>query len=61
MDKQDGLTAKTWQKFYKLNNYYHKDIEKLISFIVPNDASVLEIGTKGGEFSKVFQTKTRLG
>jgi len=61
MDKQDGLTAKTWQKFYKLNNYYHKDIEKLISFIVPNDASVLEIGTKGGEILKSLPNKNKIG
>src|SRR3989344_2604789 len=46
---QEKSSLKLWKKFYRLNNYYHKDIQKLVSNLIPKDLSVIEIEPRGGE------------
>ena len=46
---QEKPSLKLWKKFYRLNNYYHKDIQKLVRNLIPKDLSVIEIEPRGGE------------
>ena len=61
MVAQETISLKLWKKFYKLNNYYHKDIQKLIKNLVPKDASVLEIEPRGGELLASLKNKVKFG
>lgn len=61
MDTQPEKSLTKWEKFYKFNRYYHTDIENLIKKIVPKDASVLEIGCRGGETLSNLPNKNKIG
>lgn len=50
-----------WKKFYKKNNYYHRDIQKVVLQLVPKDASVIEISCRGGELLKSLPNKQKVG
>jgi len=53
--------ARIWKKFYKNNNYYHKDLQKIAINLIPKDASVLEFGSRGGELLKVLPNTNKVG
>jgi len=50
-----------WRRIYKLNKYYHKDIQQLASHLVPSQASVLEISCRGGELLGSLPNKKKTG
>src|SRR5687767_13221586 len=54
-------TSGGWKKFYKSNNYYHRDLERLAQHLIPRDASVLEFGSKSGELLASLPNKIKVG
>ncbi len=54
-------SASIWQRFYKRNSYYHKDLEFLAKHLIPSDVSVLEIGCRGGEIISCLPNKVKVG
>lgn len=50
-----------WKKFYKRNNYYHLQIHELASHLIPQDASVIEFGSRGGELLRKLPNKVKVG
>ena len=48
----------TWKK---KNSYYWEDVEKLCSFLIPESASVLEIGCGTGDLLAYIQAKKKVG
>ncbi len=50
-----------WKRFYKLNSYYHNDLEQLAKHLIPRDSSVLEFGAKDGELLSSLPNKNKLG
>jgi ubiquinone/menaquinone biosynthesis C-methylase UbiE len=48
-------------KWKKKNNYYWGDVEKLCSFLVPENASVLEIGSGTGDLLACINAKKKVG
>ena len=60
MDKNRS-SAGIWRQFYKKNYYYHKDLESLAGILIPREASVLEIGSRGGEILRAIPNKTKVG
>jgi len=54
-------SATIWRTFYKRNSYYHKDLEFLAKHLIPADASVLEIGCRGGEIINSLPNKVKVG
>ena len=61
MVAQETISVKLWKKFYKLNNYYHYDIQKLIKNFISQDATVIEIEPKGGELLASLYNKEKVG
>ena len=61
MIAQENTSLKLWKKFYKLNNYYHKDIQKLAGNLIPQEASVIEIEPKGGELLSSLANQEKAG
>jgi hypothetical protein len=61
-NRRDPLSyVKTWQKFYKKNIYYHKEIARIISHLIPHSVSVIEFGCKGGELLSYLPNKVKVG
>ena len=60
MDKNRS-SARIWRQFYKKNYYYHKDLEFMARVLIPKEASVLEIGSRGGEILRSIPNKQRVG
>lgn len=54
-------TVKSWVKFRRLNRYYHDYQTNLVKQLIPKDASVLEVGSKGGELLSALPNKKRTG
>lgn len=50
-----------WKRFYKRNYYYHSQLHELAKKIIPENASVLEIDSKGGETLASLQNKKKVG
>lgn len=50
-----------WKRFYRLNHYYHKDLQSLAAYLIPKDASVIEFGSKGGELLSSLLNKSKSG
>lgn len=48
-------------KWKKKNRYYWNDLEKLCSFLIPEDASVLEIGCGTGDLLAAIKTEKKVG
>ena len=61
MNTQLHITEETWKKFYQKNNYYHKDTQRLAKLLIPDDASLIEIGSKGGELLESLPNKKTTG
>lgn len=59
--KNSTSTAKQWQKFYKKNRYYHDSLQSLYKFIIPSQASVLLISSRGGEILGQLPNEDKLG
>ena len=55
-----SITSK-WRNFYRLNNYYRKELLKLSSHIIPLHASIIEFGSKGGELLSALSNKVKVG
>lgn len=53
--------ASLWKKFYKLNNYYHQDLEKLACHLVPPVSSIIEFSSRGGELLSMLPNKNKVG
>jgi len=50
-----------WDKYYSLNIYYHAELEKLATRLIPPDSSVLEFGCKAGELLGGLPNINRVG
>lgn len=50
-----------WKRFYKLNNYYHKDLQMWARQMIPRDASILEFSSRGGELLASLPNKYKVG
>ena len=50
-----------WIKFYRKINYFHRQINHLASQLIPINASVLEIGSKGGEILNSLDNVRKIG
>ena len=48
-------------KWKRRNKYYHRDIEKLLNFLVPEDSSVLEIGCGTGDILNCLKSEKKIG
>jgi hypothetical protein len=48
-----------WRKYYKKNNYYHKQISHNVSQLIPNDVSIIEFGSKCGELLSTLQNRNK--
>src|SRR3989344_1427020 len=48
-----------WKKYYRLNNYYHKWIEKIAADLIPDFVSVVEFGSKTGEILSKLKNKDK--
>lgn len=48
-------------KWKKRNSYYWEDVEKLCSFLIPEDASVLEIGCGTGDLLACINARKKAG
>lgn len=53
--------ALVWPKFYRLNNYFHRSLQKLAQFLVPKDVSVIEFGCRQGELLASLINKQKVG
>ncbi len=53
--------AENRDKWKNKGKYYHKDIEKLAKFLIPENASVLEIGCATGDILAYLNPKNNLG
>lgn len=60
MEKRHKLFS-LWKKYYRMNNYYHSYIRKLVLQVIPKDASVLEFSSRGGEILSRLPNKNKLG
>jgi len=56
-----NAAAKTRDWWRKRNWYYHKELEKFFSFIIPKDKSVLEIGCGTGDLVAKLKPKIGVG
>lgn len=54
-------SAKEWLKYYRLNYYYHKNLQNFTAQLIPASASLLEIGSNGGEFLASIANKNKTG
>lgn len=59
--KIDKTKANNWESFYKLNNYYHRDLQNWARQVIPPDASVLEFSSRGGELLASLPNKNKVG
>jgi Glycosyl transferase family 2/Methyltransferase domain len=50
-----------WKKYYRLNNYYHKNLQRFAAHLIPSYASVLEIGSNGGELLRSIANTEKTG
>lgn len=48
-------------KWKRRNKYYHRDIEKLLNFLVPEDSSMLEIGCGTGDILNCLKSEKKIG
>ncbi len=46
---------------YKRNKYYLKDLIKLSNHLIPEERSIIEFGSKGGEVVSCLKNKTKVG
>lgn len=53
--------ANNWKKFKKLNWYFQKNIKTLTAVLVPNEASIVEFGSLGGELLSSLPNKNKVG
>lgn len=61
MQDNTSEIVKKWRHFYKLNNYYHKNLQEYMADLIPSDASVLEFGAREGEMLESLPNKDKLG
>jgi len=54
-------TVNDWEKYYRLNNYYHNNLQRFVSHLIPEPASVLEVGSNGGELLRSLPNKKKVG
>ncbi len=54
-------TANFWERFYRFNNYYHKDLQKLARVLIPANESVIEFGCREGELLGSLPNKKKKG
>lgn len=59
--KKTSNRVETWEKFYRLNRYYHSYIQKLTLHIIPKDASIIEFNCKCGELLSRLPNKDKTG
>ncbi len=50
-----------WRKYYNQNIFYHQDLQRLAINLIPQDASVIEFGCRGGELLGKLPNKIRVG
>lgn len=53
--------ARYWPKYYRLNNYYHKDLQRLALTLIPKHGSVIEFGCREGELLSLLPNKQKAG
>jgi ubiquinone/menaquinone biosynthesis C-methylase UbiE len=53
--------ASEWPRFYRLNHYYHQNLQKLARFLIPEDASVIEFGCRRGELLASLPNLEKVG
>ena len=51
----------SWNKYSKINSFYYTNLQILAKYLIPNEASVLEFGSKRGEFLKSLSNKNKVG
>jgi hypothetical protein len=57
----ENLTASYWKKFYKLNNYYHRNLQQLASHLIPENVSLIEFGCRAGETLAYLKNVKKVG
>lgn len=50
-----------WPKYYRLNNYYHQDLQRLALTLIPSYGSIIEFGCREGELLSFLPNKKRAG
>ncbi len=50
-----------WEYFYNKNKHYHDYVKKIASLLIPEQASVLEFGSKRGELLTSLNNKIKVG
>jgi len=61
MELRSDTKLKEWKKFYRLNSYFHDDLEKLASSLIPPEVSLIEFESQGGELLSKLPNKEKLG
>jgi SAM-dependent methyltransferase len=56
----DGM-ADTWDSWKSRNRYYHRSLENLMKFLIPAEASVLEVGCATGDLLDAVQPSRGVG
>lgn len=52
---------KEWKDYRSLNSYYHNNILKLVKFLLPENVSVIEFSSRGGEILSSIKNKKKYG
>lgn len=53
--------AERWDRWQEHNHYYHKNIKQLLQFLIPQHASVLELGCATGDLLNAVQPSVGVG